>query len=121
MSADPRHHLGRLGERLAAEHLSRLGFDIVARNHRTRFGELDLIGFDGETLVIVEVKTRRSGGAPFDALTPAKQRRVRQMGASWLMETSDRPRAERIRFDAIGVTIDPRGRLAGLEHLEGAF
>ena len=60
---DPRRALGRLGERLAAAHLQRLGFAILARNVRTRHGEIDLIAFDGEALVFVEVKTRRSAGA----------------------------------------------------------
>ena len=46
MSADLRHHLGQLGERVAAEHLERRGYEVVARNHRTRFGELDLIAAD---------------------------------------------------------------------------
>ena len=48
---DPRHALGRLGEQLAAAHLERLGFAILARNARTRYGEIDLIAFDGHTLV----------------------------------------------------------------------
>ena len=72
MSNDLRHRLGRRGEQLAAEHLERLGFAIVARNHRTRFGEIDVIAHDGHTLVICEVKTRRAGpGSPWDALTVA--------------------------------------------------
>ena len=60
---DVRHAAGQRGEDLAAEHLERLGFEILARNHRTRFGELDLVAFDGDVLVFVEVKTRRSGCA----------------------------------------------------------
>lgn len=48
---DPRHALGRLGEQLAATHLERLGFAILARNARTRYGEIDVIAFDGQTLV----------------------------------------------------------------------
>src|SRR5882672_4787710 len=56
---DPRQALGRLGEQLALEHLERLGYSLVARNHRTRFGELDLIVTDGRALVFAEVKTRR--------------------------------------------------------------
>ena len=100
----------------------RLGFEVIARNHRTRWGELDLIAFDGETIVFVEVKTRRAGsGAPFDKLGPAKQRQVRQMASDWLNGTTGRPRAAELRFDEIGVLVDARGRLAGLEHLEAAF
>ena len=120
---DPRRHLGRLGERLALEHLERLGYRLVGANHRTRFGELDLIVSDGETLVFVEVKTRRAGGAgrPWDALHDRKRAQVRRMAAAWLAETSDRPRTRDLRFDAIGVTIDATGALRALEHLEGAF
>jgi putative endonuclease len=122
MSTDPRHLLGHDGERYAADHLQRLGFDVLERNYRTRWGELDLIGFDGAVLVFCEVKTRRTGGgAPFDALHERKRAQVRRMAAVWLIERRDRPHAPDLRFDAIGVTIDPQGRLAGIEHLEGAF
>jgi putative endonuclease len=124
MSSDARRHLGQAGEQLALAHLERLGYALVARNHRTRHGELDLVVSDGPTLVFVEVKTRRAAvarGQPWEALHPGKQRRVRAMAASFLREVSDRPRASTIRFDAIGVTIDARGRLVALEHLEGAF
>ena len=120
--ADPRHALGQLGERLAAEHFERLGYRIVARNHRTRFGELDLVVMDEETIVFCEVKTRRAGsGAPWDALDDRKRKQVRTMGAAWLSETHDRPRAARLRFDAVGVVVDAHGALVRLEHLEGAF
>jgi putative endonuclease len=121
MSADPRHHLGRAGERLAAEHLERLGYAIVARNHRTRYGEIDLVAADADALVFVEVKTRRGRGRPWDALDDRKQRQVRRMGVAYLSEVDDRPKRHRVRFDAIGVTFDQAGRLAGLEHLENAF
>jgi putative endonuclease len=56
VSDDPRHHLGRLGEQLAAEHLVRRGFRIVERNYRTRWGELDIVAYDGQTLAFCEVK-----------------------------------------------------------------
>jgi putative endonuclease len=121
-ATDLRRSLGRAGEQIAAEHLERLGFDVLERNYRTRWGELDLVAFDGRTLVFCEVKARRGGaGRPFEALHPGKQRRVRRMGASWLSERPDRPRAPDLRFDAIGVTIDGHGRLVSLDHLEGAF
>lgn len=121
MSSDPRTTLGTHGEELAADHLRRLGFEIVARNHRTRHGELDLIASDGRTLVFCEVKTRRSGGRPWDGLHPAKQLQVRRMASAYLADPQPRPRAAEIRFDAIGVVIDPHGRLSQLDHLEGAF
>ena len=120
MSTDPRHRLGRLGERLAADHLERLGYEIVARNHRTRYGEIDLVACDARTLVVVEVKTRR-GGSPWDALGDAKRRQVRRMAAAYLCDVPDRPRREELRFDAIGVTFDAAGRMTALDHLEDAF
>ena len=120
---DVRHTAGRRGEDLAAEHLERLGFQVLARNHRTRFGELDVVAFDGETLVFCEVKTRRAGPSvsPWDALGRGKRKQVRTMAAAWLAETTDRPYAAELRFDAIGVVFDARGKLLALEHVEDAF
>lgn len=122
MSDDPRHSLGRLGERLAAEHLERLGYRIVARNYRTRFGELDLVATDDHLLVFCEVKTRREGsGDPWDNLGDGKRRQVRSMGAAWLNEVKPRPRTSELRFDAVGVLVDRDGALVRLDHLEAAF
>ena len=78
----------------------------------------------GLSSAFCEVKTRRAGGragAPFEALGPGKQAQVRRMAGRWLAERRDRPYADQIRFDAIGVTFDGAGRLVSLEHLEGAF
>lgn len=123
MSTDLRRTLGAQGEELAAAHLERLGHAIVARNHRTRFGELDLVTRIGETLVFVEVKTRRASrhGSPWDALHDRKRAQVRRMAAAYLSEVAGRPAAREIRFDAIGIVIDGQGRLSCLDHLEGAF
>jgi putative endonuclease len=124
VSANRRSELGRLGEQLAAEHLVRRGFEIVERNYRTRWGELDIVAFDGRTLAFCEVKTRRmgpGGPGPLEAVRWRKRSRVRSMASSWLHERTERPHADRLRFDAIGVTFDLGGRLVALEHLEGAF
>jgi putative endonuclease len=122
MQRTHRQHLGRLGERLAAEHFARLGFSVLAQNHHTRFGELDLVLSDGRTLVFCEVKTRRLGsGEPFDSLHGAKQSQVRKIAAHWLSEPSDRPWHEELRFDAIGVLVDRDDGLVRLDHVENAF
>jgi putative endonuclease len=121
---DLRQHLGRIGEDLALAHLERLGYALVVRNHRTRFGELDLVVCDGTTLAFVEVKTRRassSGRGPWEALHERKRQQVRRMAAAFLLEFPDRPRVPDVRFDAIGVIIDAYGRLVRLDHLEAAF
>ena len=128
---DPRRALGRLGEDLAAEHLDRLGFATLARNVRTRQGEIDLIVFDGCTLAFVEVKTRLER-SPRRKLGPEEQplallrarqcARVRRAARAWLSDSSRaRPTARTIRFDAIGVIVDRRGRLVRLDHVEAAW
>jgi putative endonuclease len=122
MAAGHGQHLGRLGERLAAEHFCRLGYEVLARNHHTRFGELDLVLSDGCTLVFCEVKTRRLGsGEPFENLHAAKRAQVRKIAAAWLLQPSDRPWHDDLRFDAVGVLIDRDDRLVRLDHVEGAF
>jgi putative endonuclease len=124
MSTDLRHRLGKQGETLAAEHLTRLGYEIVERNYRTRWGELDIVAFDGTTLAFCEVKTRRlspTTDTPFEGFRASQRQRLRKMAGTWMIERKDRPHSELIRFDAIGVTIDAYGKLVSLEHLEGAF
>lgn len=114
--------VGRLGEDLAVAHYERLGYRVLARNHRTRHGEIDLVVTDERTLVFCEVKSRGPGGrSPWDSLGAAKQARVRAMACSFLATERDRPRLAEIRFDAVGVTLDARGHLVRLDHLEGAF
>lgn len=123
MVTDLRHHLGRVGERLALEHLERLGYRVLARNYRTRFGELDLIICDDTTIVFVEVKARRAGAiaTSLESVPPRKRRQVRSMAAAWLVEATERPRSRELRFDVVAVTVDRHGRLVRLDHLEGAF
>ncbi len=124
MAIDPRKPLGRLGEKVAAEHLERRGFRVIERNYRTRWGELDIVAYDGKTLAFCEVKTRRAGSAtvdPLESIGPSKRQRVRRMARSWLSQRSDRPYAEVLRFDAVGVTFDRSGQLVAIEHVEGAW
>jgi Holliday junction resolvase-like predicted endonuclease len=61
------------------------------------------------------------GASPLEAVRTRKRARVRKMAGSWLVERTERPHADTLRFDAIGVTFDTSGRLVKLEHLEGAF
>jgi putative endonuclease len=128
MASDPRRTLGSLGEEHAAAHLVRAGYEIVDRNFRTRHGEIDLVACGEGCLVFCEVKTRRAGGSrgpagPLDAIGFAKRRKLRAMATQWLKARAGEPRpySEAMRFDAIGVVIDPRGNLVSLEHLEAAF
>jgi putative endonuclease len=125
--SDPRRRLGALGEQLALEHLQARGLDLVERNFRTRHGELDLIVADEGHLIFCEVKTRIVRGdpgplGPFAAIGLRKRRQVRLMARLWLAaQSSRRSHPPELRFDAVGVTLHPSGRLIAIEHLEGAF
>jgi putative endonuclease len=124
ISTDQTKELGRRGEELAAQHFARLGYRVLDRNHRTRFGELDLVLADEDeaTIVFCEVKSRRLGSGDWrDNLHEAKQKQVRTMAAAWLATVTDRPFGADLRFDAVGVTLDSRGELVRLDHVEGAF
>jgi putative endonuclease len=122
MSHDLRHRLGKRGEDLAAAHFERLGFVILERNFRRRWGELDLVARDQDRIVFCEVKTRRVGASsPFESLRERQCHRVRRVAVAWLHEQESRVFAPELRFDAVGVTFDGTGRLVALEHLENAF
>ena len=128
MGGDPRRRLGDQGEELAARHLEARGLEVVERNFRTRYGELDIVARDERFLVFCEVKTRiarRAGDdvlGPFAAIGVRKQRQVRAMAREWLAEGRlEGRRPSELRFDAIGISFDGDGRLLALEHLEAAF
>ena len=112
--------LGQRGEALAARYLRRRGYKILARTHRLFPGELDLVALDRDTVVFVEVKTRRSAdaGHPAEAVTPAKQRRLTRLAVTFLKRHGllERP----ARFDVVAITWPERGRPT-IEHFENAF
>jgi putative endonuclease len=126
-TGDTRRALGAAGERLAAAHLRALGFTLIEVNFRTRHGELDLVAADERHLVFCEVKSRVARGRgdgidPLESVDARKRRRLRLMAREWLLRRPDgRMHPPDIRFDAIGVTLDPAGGLVALEHVEGAF
>ncbi len=96
------------------------GYEVLARNWRSSRGEIDLVVGARGVLVFCEVKTRSSGrfGQPFEAVTRAKQVRLRQLAAEWLRSPA-RPRrdgpAPEIRFDV--ASVGP----GGIDVIEGAF
>jgi putative endonuclease len=124
MPDNRRRQLGDAGEQLAADHLARRGFQILDRNYRTRWGELDIVACDERTIVFCEVKTRiatRARRDPLESVHPRKRAQVRRMAGRWLADRSDHPRVSDLRFDAIGVTLTSDGRLLRLDHVEAAF
>jgi putative endonuclease len=111
--------LGDRGERHAARHLRRQGFRILVRGYRTAHGEIDLVARDGDTLVFVEVKSRRQG-QPAEAVTAEKQRRLTLAGLRFLAEHR-LLHDQRVRFDVVAV-VWPDGRTApAVEHFRDAF
>jgi putative endonuclease len=121
-----RQRIGRAAEDLVAGRLVVAGYEILERNARTRYGELDLIALDGHTLVFVEVKAGREGSAygperPVLAVDRRKQQRIRRLAAAWMAEHRNVPYFTGIRFDAIGVTYGGAGRPIDFEHIKNAF
>ncbi|MBI4165463.1 MAG: YraN family protein [Acidobacteria bacterium] len=97
---------GERGETLAFWHLRQAGYTIVARNRRSRGGELDLIGWDGPTLAFVEVKTRTTedSGPPELAVSRAKQKRIAKAAHDYLRRLRKQPAS--YRFDIVSVFWD---------------
>lgn len=118
-SQAPHLRLGRAGEAAAEALLAGKGFTVLARNYRTRSGEVDLVCQDGGTLVFVEVKTRGAGSLarPDQAVTAAKRGRLVRAAAAFLSERDlwDRP----CRFDV--VTVVASGKALTATHLPDAF
>ena len=100
-----RRRLGASGEDAAAAWYEANGYDVLDRNWRCREGELDLVCRRDGVLVFSEVKTRSSlaFGHPAEAVTAAKQRKVRQVATRWLDAHRDREFAQGLRFDVVAV------------------
>jgi putative endonuclease len=113
--------LGDYGERLACRYLRDQGFTILDRNWRRARGEIDIVAVDGDCLVVCEVKTRSSAdfGAPFEAVTWRKSRRLRTLAGLWLDEHPDEASHRRaLRLDVVSIVRRPGGRPV-VEHLRG--
>ena len=118
LTPDRRRGIGLRGETIAALFLRLKGYRIEARNWRCSLGEIDIVARDGDTVVFVEVKSRTgpSAGAPEEAVTTTKQRRLVQLAMAYLAKRGgDVP----CRFDVVTVAIAlpvPRVR-----HFRAAF
>lgn len=98
--------LGARGEHHACAYLSAQGYRVVATNWRCREGEIDIVALDGDEVVVIEVKTRRSSrfGPAIEAVTHEKHLRLRRLAALWMREHE--VRASGVRLDVVGVEID---------------
>jgi putative endonuclease len=113
--------VGRAGEAAAVRFLKRRGLVILARNLRSRLGEIDLLARDGSTLVFVEVKARRglSGEPPEAAVDARKRARLGRLALGYL--AAHRLGEQSCRFDVVGVSLDEAGAVTGVRHLRHAF
>lgn len=112
---------GNRGERLAARFLRKQGYTILARQYTNRFGEVDIVARDGESVVFVEVKTRRtdSAGHPAEAVTPAKQSQLTRVAMAYLKQQG--LLEARSRFDVIAIMWPSDGAQPVVEHFQNAF
>jgi len=119
---DKRLKLGREGEEAAVAYLKKKGYRILEKNFRSKLGEVDIITEKRGTIVFIEVKARADHqyGHPFNAITPAKQRKIIQVAQTYLAK--HRLMENSARFDVVGLTLDPdNSKSFQIELLENAF
>lgn len=111
--------LGKWGESVAALHLEAKGYQIQARNWRCARGEIDIVAIDGDELAFVEVKTRKGRilGAPEEALTVKKGRKLIELAQTYL---SEKDVDADWRIDLVAIELDKSGKLLRCEHITGA-
>lgn len=117
---DDRRRVAARGEEAAAGHLARRGYRLVCRNYRCPLGELDIVAWDGETVVFVEVKARRgvSHGLPQEAVDRRKQARLARVARHFLSVHG--LHGVPCRFDVVAVRLDG-GADPSIDLIRGAF
>lgn len=118
---DPRKVFGASGEDAAVRELTRRGYQILERNVRARFGELDVVARDGPTLCFVEIKARHSAafGLPQEAVTRRKQQHLVRL-AQWYLKAR-RLTGVSARFDVVALLMGPNDRPTSLALIQNAF
>lgn len=111
--------MGARGERLACKFLQRQGLVLIETNFRLRFGEIDLIMWDQDCLVFVEVKYRSSEryGSTLEQVTLGKQRKIKLVATAYLKRLSGK--IPPVRFDVVGII--PRATGYRYSWVKGAF
>ena len=115
-----RRETGALGERIAADHLIGRGYAIRERNFRTREGEIDIIAEKDDTLVFVEVRTRRSRacGTAEESITRRKKARLVALAEAYMEDRDDLPQSWRI--DVVALELGTNGKISRIELFENA-
>lgn len=109
-------NIGDKGEQMAADYLKDKGYQMLDKKFITRYGELDLVAQEADTVVFVEVKTRTSTtfGLPETSVTPAKLERIQNAGLLWLQAHPEA--SEDWRVDVIAILINFRGEILDFQH-----
>lgn len=109
---------GIKGEEAAASYLRKKGYQILQRNFKARYGEIDIIAIDKDVLVFVEVKTRSTNefGSPLESITPWKLRSVIKTAEFYKLMNPKLP--DGMRIDAVSVTVLPTGDIGEIDHIE---
>jgi putative endonuclease len=117
-----RRRLGNFGEAAAAAYLSRQGYTLLARQWRCAAGEIDLVAQQDDTLVFVEVRTRRGDtrGIPEESVNATKRARLITLAYTYLTEHA-LDETQPWRIDVIAIEVDGSGRISRLEHLPNAI
>jgi putative endonuclease len=115
-----RKETGAIGEKLAADFLKRHGYKIIQRNFRCREGEIDIIAQKGDSLVFVEVRTKKNiaFGTPEESVTLSKREKLISLANAYLQACDKLPQSWRIDVVAVELTRD--NRVSRLEHIENA-
>jgi putative endonuclease len=105
---------------LATEYLEKKGYKIRERNFRTRFGEVDIICLDGQTLVFVEVKTKigHDFGEPEEMVNKRKLSQVKKMGEMYLQDNGLNVAC---RVDVVAIVLTKDSEVERLEHYQGVY
>ncbi|MBX4147490.1 YraN family protein [Paenibacillus sp. FSL W7-1279] len=119
---DSRKQKGAAAEELAAAALIEKGYRVLERNWRCRFGELDIVAETGETLVVIEVRSRSgtvSFGTPSESVNARKMMQVRNTAQQYVHQKRyyERP----VRFDVISIILRPDLTPVSMDHIENAF
>ncbi len=116
-----RREVGILGEKLAREFLEKRGYRIRETNYRCPEGEIDIIAKHKDSLVFIEVRTKRSleFGSPEESITPAKMERLRAVVARYGQTHKDLPSLWRI--DVVALVLDQKNKPLRIELIENAI
>ncbi|OGM12433.1 YraN family protein [Candidatus Woesebacteria bacterium RBG_16_34_12] len=109
---DSKISFGNLGENYAARILQENGYQIIDRNFRTKFGEIDIIAVDKDTLVFIEVKTRwgKKYGSPEEAVTPRKITKIKRVAEIFINKNKNLPK--KLRIDVVAIEVKNENQIS---------